>query len=166
MDTLGRIILSIIERLSSFRGKNVLPLYRLVHWKVSFIQRCPLFRVSFIRGSTVLSNVHVHVYTYYMYILCKSLYKDGTLCVWRSNSTQHHYIRGTTTTHYLAESLSWYSLDLLKQSCTPGSVHNLFIAARSPGENGSVSACRAVIPNNNMASSWWRNIKGLMVLYL
>ena len=33
--------------------KNVLPLYRLVHWKVSFIKRCPLFRVSFIRGSTV-----------------------------------------------------------------------------------------------------------------
>ena len=31
-DTLGRIILSIIERLSSFRGKNVLPLYRLVYW--------------------------------------------------------------------------------------------------------------------------------------
>ena len=33
-DTLGRIILSIIERLSSFRGtcKNVLPLHRLVHW--------------------------------------------------------------------------------------------------------------------------------------
>ena len=46
METLGRIILSIIVRLSSFRGKNVLPLYtcRLVHWKVSFIQRCPLFR--------------------------------------------------------------------------------------------------------------------------
>ena len=49
MDTLGRIILSIIERLSSFRGKNVLPLYWLVHQKVSFIQRCPLFRVSFIQ---------------------------------------------------------------------------------------------------------------------
>ena len=46
MDTLGWIILSIIERLSSFRGNNVLPLYELVHWKVSFIQRCPLFRVS------------------------------------------------------------------------------------------------------------------------
>ena len=50
MDTLGRIILSIIERLSSFRGNNV------------FIQRCPLFRVSFIRGSTVythdLSDTH------------------------------------------------------------------------------------------------------------
>ena len=28
--------------------------YRLVHWKVSFIQGCPLFRVSFIRGSNVL----------------------------------------------------------------------------------------------------------------
>ena len=52
MDMLGQII---IERLSSFRGKNVLPLYRLVHQKVSFIQRCPLFRVSFIRGSTVLT---------------------------------------------------------------------------------------------------------------
>ena len=47
-DTLGRIILLIRERLSSFRGK---PLYRLVRWKVSFIQRCPLFTVSFIRGS-------------------------------------------------------------------------------------------------------------------
>ena len=47
MDTLGRIILSIIEGLSSFRGKNVLPLYRLVHClytEVSFIQRCPLYR--------------------------------------------------------------------------------------------------------------------------
>ena len=35
MDTLEHIILSIVERLSSFRGKNV---YRLVYWKVSFIQ--------------------------------------------------------------------------------------------------------------------------------
>ena len=26
---------------------------RLMHQEVSFIQRCPLFRVSFIRGSTV-----------------------------------------------------------------------------------------------------------------
>ena len=61
MDALGRIILSIIERLSSFRGKNVLPLYRLVHWKVSFIQRCPLFRVSFIRGSTVKNQGDVSI---------------------------------------------------------------------------------------------------------
>ena len=45
MDTLGRIILSIIERLSSFRGKKVLT---LVHWKVSF--KCPL---PFIRGSVI-----------------------------------------------------------------------------------------------------------------
>ena len=43
MDTLGRIILSIVERLSYFRSKNVLPLYRSVHWKVPFIQRCPLY---------------------------------------------------------------------------------------------------------------------------
>ena len=53
-DVTGKIliILSIIERLSSFRGKYILP--RLVPWKVSFIQRCHLFRVSFIRGSTVI----------------------------------------------------------------------------------------------------------------
>ena len=38
-DTLGWIIVAIIERLSSFRGKNVLPLYRLVHQKVPFKQR-------------------------------------------------------------------------------------------------------------------------------
>ena len=51
--TWGWIILSIIERLSSFGGKNVLPLYKLVHRKVSFVQRCPYSRVSSIRGSTV-----------------------------------------------------------------------------------------------------------------
>ena len=33
MDTLGLIIL---ERLSPFEGRNILPLYRLVHWKVPF----------------------------------------------------------------------------------------------------------------------------------
>ena len=33
-----------------FQRQNVSPLYRLVHRKA---QRCPLFRVSFIRGSTV-----------------------------------------------------------------------------------------------------------------
>ena len=54
MDTLGRIILSITERLSSFRGKNVLPLYRLVYQKVSFI-----------RGSTVLYIVFV-----YLHVVC------------------------------------------------------------------------------------------------
>ena len=53
---MGRIILSISERLSSLGGKNIFPLYRLVHRKASFIQRCPLFRVSFIRGSTVAES--------------------------------------------------------------------------------------------------------------
>ena len=28
------------------------------------------------------------------------------------------------------------------------------MAANRPGENGSVSACLAVMPNSNMASSW------------
>ena len=55
VDTLGQIILSIIERLSSFRGKNVLPLYRLVHQKVSFIQRCPY-------SECPLSEVPLYIY--------------------------------------------------------------------------------------------------------
>jgi len=80
-------------------------------------------------------------------------------CVWRlppTTSKPHPCItppllpRGT---HYCAESLSWYSLERLKQSCTPGSIHSRLMAARRPGLKGSVSACLAVIPNNNMASS-------------
>ena len=55
-DTLGRMILSIIERLSSFRGENVLPLYRLVYCKVSFIQ-CPLY----IRRSTVFPVIWISI---------------------------------------------------------------------------------------------------------
>ena len=42
----------------------------------------------------------------------------------------------------------------MKQNCTPGSSHNLFIADSKPEENGSVSACLAVTPNRSMASSW------------
>ena len=61
-DTLGRIILSIIERLSSFRGNNVLPLYRLIGALESVLySECPL------------SDVPLYIYTYmyihiYMYI--------------------------------------------------------------------------------------------------
>ena len=39
----------------------------ILHSKVSFIQRCPLFRVSFIRGSTVcmwLDNGSCGIYSY------------------------------------------------------------------------------------------------------
>jgi hypothetical protein len=36
-------------------------------------------------------------------------------------------------THYRAESLSWYSLDLLKHSCTPASFHKAAIAAPTSG---------------------------------
>ena len=81
-----------------------------------------------------------------------------------TNHTQHKLHTQTTPstnythklhthTHYCAESLSWYSLDLRKQSCTPWSSHSLLMAASSPGVNGSVSACLAVMPNNSMASS-------------
>ena len=50
MDHYGEVVL--------FQGKNVLPLYMLVHWKESLMQRCPLFRVSFIRSSTVSTYVY------------------------------------------------------------------------------------------------------------
>ena len=40
-----------------FGAKNVLPLYRLVHQKVSFIQRCPLFR-GVLYSECPLSEVH------------------------------------------------------------------------------------------------------------
>ena len=35
------------EVVSYFRGTNVLPLYRLVNWKVSLRQRCPLLFNSY-----------------------------------------------------------------------------------------------------------------------
>ena len=43
-------------------------------------------------------------------------------------------------THYLALSLSWYSLDLEKHSWTPASTQSLFIPANNSSENGSVSS--------------------------
>ena len=54
MDTLGQIILSIIERLSSFGAKYVLSRYKLVGTAETV--QVFFFRVSFIRGSTVYST--------------------------------------------------------------------------------------------------------------
>jgi len=58
----------------------------------------------------------------------------------------------TRFTYYLAESLSWYSLDRLKHSWTPLSVHNRFIAASSSSENGSVSSIRVITSTTIFAS--------------
>ena len=41
------------DHFESFGGENVLLQYRSVHQKAFFIQRCPVFRMSFIGGSTV-----------------------------------------------------------------------------------------------------------------
>lgn len=51
------------------------------------------------------------------------------------------------TTYYLAESLSWYSLERPKHSCTPESAHNRFMATRSSSEKGSVSSIRCITSN-------------------
>ena len=55
-------------------------------------------------------------------------------------------------THYLAESLSWYSLDLEKHSCTPPSVHSRCMPASSSSEKGSVSSMRETTSITILAS--------------
>ena len=56
MDALRWIILSIIEMLSSLWRYIATIIH--VGWCSAFIQRCPLFRVSFIGGSTVYMYTH------------------------------------------------------------------------------------------------------------
>ncbi|KAF6025063.1 hypothetical protein EB796_016640 [Bugula neritina] len=56
-------------------------------------------------------------------------------------------------THYAAESLSWYSLDLEKQCCTPGSFHSLFITEDKSMDISPSSALPARA-NNCLASSY------------
>ena len=78
---------------SSFRGKTVLPPYRLVHRKVPFKQRCPL---SFIRGSTVTS-------------LKQPLSKDHWV-VWPNHKLCMYYylIVPVSTAHHLGDGLQKY----------------------------------------------------------
>ena len=53
--TLGWLVLSIIEKLSCFRGV-ILPLdYGLVHQKVSFIRRCPLSEAPLLTSNAELA---------------------------------------------------------------------------------------------------------------
>lgn len=47
------------------------------------------------------------------------------------------------STYYAAESLSWYSLDLLKQACTPLSFHSLLITPASSAVINPSSAAPA-----------------------
>jgi len=55
-------------------------------------------------------------------------------------------------TYYLAESLSWYSLERPKHSCTPLSTQSRFMAASSSSENGSVSSIRVMTSTTILAS--------------
>ena len=59
-----------------------------------------------------------------------------------------------TTTYYLAESLSWYSLEREKHSWTPLSTQSLFIPARSSSEKGSVSSILDTTSMTIFASPW------------
>lgn len=60
-------------------------------------------------------------------------------------------------THYLAESLSWYSLLLQKHSWTPRSDHKRFIATSKSSENGSVSCIRWTTSKTILASLYNEN---------
>ena len=68
----------------------------------------------------------------------------------------YHFIPDLST-YYLAESLSWYSLDLLKQSWTPLSVHSLFMAASRSSVNGSVSSILDMTSRISLASACSNN---------
>lgn len=61
--------------------------------------------------------------------------------------------RGEQFTHYEAESLSWYSLALLKQPWTPVSAHNRFITPANSGLSSPSSAWPASA-KSCLASSW------------
>ena len=54
--------------------------------------------------------------------------------------------------YYLAESLSWYSLERPKHSWTPESFQRRFMAASSSSENGSVSSIREITSITILAS--------------
>lgn len=71
------------------------------------------------------------------------------------NSRQLLIIVGSEvrSTYYAAESLSWYSRDLLKQACTPLSFHNLFITPASSAVMKPSSAAPASTKSWR-ASSW------------
>ena len=75
-------------------------------------------------------------------------------CCWTNSvkALKACIISPTNFTYYLAESLSWYSLDRLKHSWTPPSVHSRFIAANSSSENGSVSSIRVITSTTIFAS--------------
>lgn len=57
-------------------------------------------------------------------------------------------------THYLAESLSWYSRDLLKHSWIPESPQRRIMAESSSAEKGSVSSIRLTTSHTILASAW------------
>lgn len=75
----------------------------------------------------------------------------GGIC----NSRQLLIIVGSEvrSTYYAAESLSWYSRDLLKHACTPLSFHNLFITPASSAVMKPSSAAPASTKSWR-ASSW------------
>ena len=80
---------------------------------------------------------------------------DGVKVAIDSSASRRSELYSDRSTHYLAESLSWYSLDLVKHSCTPRSCHSVLIAFPTSGGRLPPSICCGCI---NIVWTWysWR----------
>lgn len=90
--------------------------------------------------------------------LCKNVSLDSVLkftwrYIWLTSNYSWSCSSELMITYYAAESLSWYSRDLLKQACTPLSFHSLFITPASSAVIKPSSAAPASTKSWR-ASSW------------
>ena len=101
---------------------------------------------------------------FYKYILqnskgvCSYFLKNRHWTFDRVTKTLFVLVSQGKITYYEAESLSWYSLDLLKQACTPPSRHNRLITPANSGVMTPSSALPAKT-NNCRASSWGKHLR-------
>lgn len=91
-------------------------------------------------------------------LFLKYFLKNGHWTFTRVTKLFSVFISQRKITYYEAESLSWYSLDLLKQACTPLSRHNRLITPANSGVMTPSSALPAKT-NNCRASSWRKQLK-------
>ena len=99
---IGTDHLSVIERLSSFRGNNVLPLYRLVYRKVYrgvLYSECPLSEVPlynilhrYTAQSTLTQSFPCGTDFVAIFLPCLDCTITCTACAW-SNGSLHQYTR-------------------------------------------------------------------------
>lgn len=107
--------------------------------------------VAIVNLRNIATNFHVHKRMYEMLISVLSN-KQKVNQIPRNGDQFHDKYKLIQFTYYFAESFNWYSLLREKHSWTPPSDHNLFMAANSSSENGSVSCIRCTTSNTIFAS--------------